>query len=316
VHNAGPATAFDFDVRFRISEPWHTVGGEDDFDKFVGIKHIASLGSGGQTSVFVDWTPETADEPHACVRVDLINLVGTDTNAYDNWAQENLQIVASVTSSPFHPVTYSYNLTNPYDDPALFYFRAEGAPIGWKVELTPRKIRLNPGERMVGQVTVTPPEDAKVCTSQRIQITSWTPRGDTLINVGGGIVQVDLRRPTAITLDADAGRCDDRDWEILIRQAKEKGERLDPEIARKRCGRVVAHGCMKPPIPGQEIILKYVDPLGNVTYRTVKTDENGCFEDFFVSVTGGTWQVSAEYPGGECDAPEVEGPVTVCWCHD
>ena len=49
VHNAGPATAYDFDVRFRISEPYHTVGGEADFDKFVGIKHVASLAAGAQT---------------------------------------------------------------------------------------------------------------------------------------------------------------------------------------------------------------------------------------------------------------------------
>lgn len=315
VHNAGPATAFDFDVRFRISEPYHTVGGEADFDKFVGIKHIDSLGV-GQTNVFVEWTPVTAAEPHACVKVDLINLVGTDTNTNDNWAQENLEIVASITSSPFHPVTYSYNLTNPYQYPALFYFRAEGAPLGWKVILNPRKIRLNPGERIVGQATITPPEKAEVCTSQWIQITSWTPRGDTLINVGGGVVQVDLRRPVAINMKADVSRCRDKDWEILLREAKKQGRKLDPEIVRKRCGRMVVQGCLEPPIPGQEIILKYVDPLGNVTYRTVKTDQNGCFEDFFVSVTGGTWQVSAEYPGGKCEAPKVEGPITVCWCHD
>lgn len=315
VHNAGPATAFDFDVRFRISEPYHTVGGEADFDKFVGIKHIDSLGV-GQTNEFVEWTPATADEPHACVKVDLINLVGTDTNANDNWAQENLEIVTSITSSPFHPVTYNYNLTNPYKDPALFYFRAEGVPPGWKVVLNPRKIRLNPGERMVGQATITPPKNAEVCTSEWIQLTSWTPRGDTLINVGGGVVQVDLRRPVAINMKAAAGRCSGKDWEFLLQEAKKHGKKLDPEIVRKRCGRMIVQGCLVPPIPGQEIILKYVDPLGNVTYRTVKTDENGCFEDFFVSVTGGTWQVSAEYPGGKCEAPKEEGPITVCWCHD
>ncbi len=162
IHNAGPADAFDFDVRFRISEPYHTVGGEADFDKFVGIKHIDVLNAGTTTNVFVEWTPETDDEPHACVMVDIINLVGTDTNPNDNSAQENLHIVASVTSSPFHPVTYSYNLTNPYDRAALFYFRAQGAPKGWTVDLNPRKIQLNPGERMVGSATVTPPPDGKV----------------------------------------------------------------------------------------------------------------------------------------------------------
>jgi hypothetical protein len=315
IHNAGPATAFDFDVRFRISEPYHTVGGEADFDTFVGIKHIDSLAAGVDTNLFVEWTPVTADEPHACVKVDLINLVGTDTNEFDNWAQENLDIVASVTSSPFHPVTYSYNLTNPYNRAALFYFRAEGAPKDWKVELSPRKIRLNPGERMVGQATITPPARAEVCTSERIQITSWTGRGDTLINVGGAVVQVDLRRPVAITLEADAGRCSDNDWGILIRDAKTHGKKLDPELVRKHCGRMVVRGCTHPPQRHQQIILKYIDPLGNVTFHTVTTDANGCYEDFFVSVTGGTWQVTAEYPGGKCEAPGREGPVTVCWCH-
>jgi Subtilase family len=315
VHNTGPATAFDFDVRFRISEPYHTVGGEEDFDKFVGIKHIPSLGPGAETGseLFVEWTPEGSDDPHACVMVDLINLVGTDTNVHDNWAQENLQIVASVTSSPFHPVTYSYNLTNPYEQSSLFYFRADGAPEGWDVELNPYKIRLNPGERMVGQAIITPPTDAQVCTSERIQITTWTPRGDTLINVGGAVVQVDLRRPTVINMDVKTRECDRRDWDLLDPKGRIGG--LFEPAHRKGCGRMTVHGCTDPPMAGQEIILKYVDPTGNVTYHTVKTDENGCFDDFFVSVIGGTWQVSAEYPGGECNAPVVEGPFTVCWCY-
>ena len=315
VHNAGPGIAYDFDVRFRISEPYHTVGGEADFDQFVGIKHVPSLNV-GFTDVFVEWTPRTAAEPHACLMVDLINLVGTDTNPNDNWAQENLEIVASVTSSPFHPVTHSYNLTNPYDRPALFYFRAE-APRDWNVLLEPRKIRLQPGERMVGRATVTPPEDARVCTSERVQITSWTPRGDTLINVGGTVLQVDLRRPTAIRLEAEAGRCTEKDLQQLFANQKQNRKVAEDnrDRDRKRCGRMTVHGCMDPPRPGQQIVLKYVDPLGNVTYRTVITDKNGCFDDIFVSASGGTWQVSAEYLGGKCEAPKVEGPIAVCWCH-
>ena len=314
VTNAGPGTAFDFDVRFRISEPYHTVGGEADFDKFVGIRHVASLPP-GQTNVFIEWTPVTG-VVHSCVNVDLINLVGTDTNPQDNWAQENLDIVTSVTASPFHPVTSRFNLTNPYDRDALFYFRADGAPADWTVVLTPRKIRLAPGDRIVGEVVITPPEKAELCTSQWVQVTSWTPRGDTLINVGGQIVQVDLRRPTVINLRTDAQPCEGVDWEALAEEAKRTGRQPDIELIRKRCGRITAAGCLDPPQAGVEVILRYVDPLGNVTYRTVTTDANGCFEDFMASVSGGTWQVSAEYPGGKCDAPVTEGPVAVCWCHD
>lgn len=86
----------------------------------------------------------------------------------------------------------------------------------------PQKIRLKPGERIAGTVIVTPPKDAEVCTSELIQIISWTPRGDTLVNVGGAAVQIDLRRPTAIKLDVNVGQCDGNDIEELIREAKEK----------------------------------------------------------------------------------------------
>jgi hypothetical protein len=231
ITNDGPATAFDFDVRFRISEPYHTVGGVADFDTFIGIAHITSLAP-GSTNVFVEWTPADDGESHACVLVDIINLVGTDTNPNDNEAQENLRKVTSVTASPFHPVTYPFDLTNPYDEPALFYFRAEGAPAGWKVELTPRKILLNPGERAAGTAVITPPEDAEVCTTEYIDITSWTPRGDTMINVGGGIAQVDLRRPTAITLEAGTEECRKEDFEDLYRRFHED-DNADERKARQ-----------------------------------------------------------------------------------
>ena len=63
----------------------------------------------------------------ACVRDGGHNQPGGHRHEpFDNSAQENLDIVASVTSSPFHPVRPTVNLTNPYDREALFYFRAEG----------------------------------------------------------------------------------------------------------------------------------------------------------------------------------------------
>lgn len=314
VRNAGPATAFDFDIRFRISEPYHTVGGQADFSKFVGIRHVASLAPGASTDVFVPWTPATGSDPHTCVLVDLINLVGTDTNPNDNSAQENLDVVTSITASPFHPVTSAFGLTNPYEETALFYFRVDGAPDDWRVEVVPRKIRLAAGERMGGTVTMTPPPDAEVCTTEHVSVTSWSPRGDTLINVGGQVVQVDLRRATMMRFDADTGTCDGRDWERLLAEAKEHGLEPDLELIRRRCNRIEAHGCLNPPLAGVEVILKYVDPLGNVTYRTVVTDRNGCFEDFMVSTAGGTWQASAEFPGGRCEGPVTSHPVTVCTC--
>lgn len=308
IHNNGPGTAYNFDVRFRISEPYHTVGGKADFDQFVGIKHIDKLEKNKLAIVYVEWTPQAGKNTHACVLVDLINLVGNDTNPNDNEAQENLRKVKSITSSPFHPVEYRYNLTNPYDEQALFYFRAEGAPPDWQVTLSPWKILLDPGDRMTGLATIQPPSEAEICTSEHIQITSWTPRGDTLIPVGGAVVQVDLRRPTLLTLDVGAERCRDEDYEQLYE------EQIDPDKVQRRCGRIIARGCTDPPLPGQEIIVKFTDPLGNPVFHTVVTNEYGCFEDFLVTVTGGNWKVTAEYEGGECEGSITAGPETICWC--
>lgn len=83
---------------------------------------------------------------------------------------------------------------------------------------------------------------------------------------------------------------------------------------RRACTRVTARGCTMPPLPNQEIIVKFTDPDGNAVYHTVKTDAKGCFEDFLVTVKEGTWKVTAEYGGHRCQAPVTTEPETVCWC--
>jgi hypothetical protein len=218
-------------------------------------------------------------------------------------AQENLHEVASITASPFHPVTSRYDLSNPYDEPALFYFRAVGAPPDWSVVLNPKKILLNPGERVEGTATITPPENAKVCTTKYIQVTSWTPRGDTIIPVGGEVVKVDLRKQTLLTLDAGVGDC---------RRNDNPATGVTAAVNDKEsCSRITVSGCTNPKLPNQQIIVKFIDPDGNPVYHTVMTDANGCFEDFLVTVKPGNWKVEAEYEGDECQGPATTDPGTV-----
>ena len=40
------------------------------------------------------------------------------------------------------------------------------------------------------------------------------------------------------------------------------------------------------------------------------TDENGCFEDFYVVVEGGTWSATASYAGDDCNGPVDTGDIT------
>ncbi len=345
VINDGPGTAFDFDVKFRVSEPYHTVGGEADFDSFVGIKHIASLGAGASEVVSVDWTPDPGDDPHTCVRVDLVNLVGTDTNPHDNWAQENLREVTSTSSSPFHPVDVPFTLKNPYDQGAVFYFRADHVPPGWDAVLSPRKIWLASGEKMTGTATITPPLRAKHCTDQRIEITSWTPRGITLVQVGGTSVQVQLRRPTDLTVDIEGRRCDERTHKqfleyfknqqaylkhleqkerqrTIARLLKEQFEEYqkhyekeqEQQREQKRCFVVVAKGCTNPKLPFQEIIVAFTSPTGEKIYQTVVTDENGCYEAMHIDVNGGVWIAEATYRGDKCQSETTTPPRSACIC--
>lgn len=373
VTNDGPATAFDFDVRFRISDPYHTVGGEADFDTFVGIAHVDSLAAGASTNVKVDWTPQNTGESHACLLVDIINLVGTDTNPNDHEAQENLNKVTSTTASPFKPVTSHFTLSNPYPEQALFYFRIDGAPDDWTTSLSPRKIRLQPGEKFTGTATITPPPDGELCSTRFLRITSWTPRGDTMIPLGGAMVQVDLRRPTTVTLDAVSVECRDEDLKRLLEELRDRKEDrpkaeatlrrlvlrkfpdareddiatalaflelsdhalttgdllahwdglfrpggeadpdrdrtdVDPKELLRSCTRIVGKGCTDPALPGQEIVVRFTGPDGDVEYQTVVTDEHGCFEAFTVTVDEGVWRVEAEYPGGRCDGPATSRP--------
>src|SRR6185436_17619992 len=82
VHNRGPATAYDVEVRFLISAPYHTIGDEASFDiyKIVFIDHIDP---GHDADAYVIWHPAPAGDPHNCVKVELRNLV-SDNNASNN----------------------------------------------------------------------------------------------------------------------------------------------------------------------------------------------------------------------------------------
>jgi hypothetical protein len=322
IHNPGPGDAFDFDVFFRISEPYHTVGDAADFDTFLGQRHVDRLNAGDDWIGFVPWTPVDDGDPHSCAWITLPHVFN-DINEFNNEAQQNLKEVESVTASPYEPATYRFDLTNPYDEPALIYFRVEGVPADWNAALNPKKALLNVGQRILGELTLQPPDDAPPCNDFQIDVTSWTPRGDTLIQVGGGTVQVDLRNRTKMTLETGLRDCNPKMiaelWQRLQRRLTERslqgyygpGVPTHQAPFKEPCAIITAQGCTDPPRPNEEIIVKYIDPSGNPVYHTVVTDAAGCFEDFYVVVEGGPWEVTAEYTGNDCDGAVVVGPVDV-----
>jgi hypothetical protein len=244
-----------------------------------------------------------------------IPSVFNDVNERNNSAQQNLKEIASSQSSPYGSVTYKFGFTNPEDTKELFYFRVEGIPDHWFSELNPAKAHLDPDQRIECSLKVKPPDDAEVCTDHPISVTSWIARGHTLLPVGGGTVQVDLRERTNMTVTAELTDCNPE-------YIKKFGEVIidpNPNNRERGCMAILAEGCTTPPRPNEEIILRYEHPDGYPIYRTVVTDENGCYTDQHVVAEGGLWEIKAEYPGNDCAGPssdETEVDIDIPRTHD
>ena len=307
IHNPGPGDAFDVTVSVRVSEPYHTIGGAPDFNRFVSQKFYAKIDAGATITDYVIWKPNGEEAMHACIKVE-IHEVFNDINDFNNKAQQNTNVVESSTASPYEPVNYQFSVTNPYDYYQLFYFRLEGLPEGWTYTFTENKKRLSAHERYEGSLTVFPPEDAKVCTDHTMYVTSWMPRGNTLVQYGGGTLQVNLRNRTTLTADTRLVRCD-RKVNSLSHFTSDRFSR----VKNPKCFQVLTQGCTDPVRANEEIILRYESPDGDPVYRVVMTDENGCYSDTYVVTEGGEWKVSATYKGDDCSGSTTTGrqPVEV-----
>lgn len=304
INNPGDGNAFDFDVFVRVSEPYHTVGGNADFNVFVEKKHFTILNAGATETFFVNWTPNNDGNPHSCIEVSIPNVFN-DVNPNNNRAQQNTTEVASTTASPYTSVTYPFTLTNPQNYQALFYFRPEGIPNDWTYTLTPRSAVLNAGEKVNASLTLQPPIDAAVCQDMKVSVSSWEATGNTLVRVGGGTVNVQLRKQTNLDITAK-DTCNYRRRKDVIYSSTNPGQTTGA-ASNVKCG-ILSGGCTNPPLPFTEIVIKYTTEDGYPFYKTVTTDAYGCFSDFFETVEGGLWEVSATFPGDSCQGPATGGP--------
>ncbi|MDE3249192.1 MAG: S8 family serine peptidase, partial [Bacteroidota bacterium] len=270
IHNPGPGTAFDVTVSVRLSEPWHTVGGVDDFNRFVAQKFYASIAPGADQVDFVEWTPVAGAEPHNCIKVTIENVFN-DVNTFNNTAQKNVDVRESRTASPYEPVTFHFSATNPYDYYQLIYFRAENLPRGWTAHFSESKRLFTAHERFEGTLTIQPPDTAAVCTDRLIYVTSWMPKGNTLIPLGGSTLQIDLRSRTTLTANTTSAPC-----------GRTNNKALSSGYSSAKCYTLTTTGCTNPVRPNEDIIIRYDDPDGNPVFRTVKTDAMGCYSDTYV----------------------------------
>jgi len=324
VRNYGPGTAYDVQVRFMLSAPYHTVGDVGSFDIFK-IVYIDQIPANEYRDVYAVWEPAGAGDPHNCVKVEILN-VPNDTNASNNTAQHNFQVEYPTHGSPYDEITFNFQVKNPHTTSTLVYFRAEGIPSAWSKTITPTRKRLAIDETTTGTLKFQPNEAAPTCTDHELHVTGWIPRGDTLIPLGGVRVDADLRNRTLIADKVTAFACGggkktdtrptvdtrrppvvDDGSGALARASAEYGAFLaqfDKKMPpRGSCAVIEASGCTSPPRPHEKILIRYRDSAGNPVYHEVETDANGCYSDFYVAVSGGDWTATATYAGDRCSAP-------------
>jgi hypothetical protein len=225
VSNRGPADAFDVEVAFFFSEPYHTVDGEDAFDEFKSV-FLDKVESGKDETAYVTWTPETGVDPHTCARVELRRLFD-DTNAANDEAQRNLEIDHSVHGSPYTPVEFPFMVRNEESKARLVYFRVEGVPAGWTWSVAPSKALVAPGAMASATLKLQPPPDAADCTSHKLYVTGWIPRGDTIVRLGGTTVDVQLQQKTTVRVSAQLEACRPED----LRPSSEEQEPTKEEAS-------------------------------------------------------------------------------------
>jgi M6 family metalloprotease-like protein len=301
VYNDGPAPAYDTEVRFLLSAPYHTVDGVDSFDLYRSV-YIPLIPAGEYRDVYVVWRPVGVDDPHNCVKVQLRRM-SSDTNASDNEAQENLWVKESSHGSPYDVVDFGFQLKNAGEKEQLVYFRYEGLPGHWTQDFGPTKAVVAPGELLEGRLKFQPDEKDPDCVEHDAHVTAWTPRGDTLVRLGGATVRVPLRQRTTVFLEMGGFPVSCKEFPAYHQEPDEKRRVYfyDPQNPPELCGLVHVKGYTKPARPHAPLRVRYADPMGNPVYQTVVTTSDGEFEDYRLTVEGGPWSATVIYPGdGKC----------------
>jgi M6 family metalloprotease-like protein len=325
IRNKGPGTAHNVRVDFWLSEPYHAIDGTDtDPDTGGNIafnKHYFTVINDlpmGDLPVYVEWKPDPLPpgqtQPHTCVKV-KIQKVFNDTDDLNQASQENIDEYDTTSGSPYTPVVNQFRVVNPYDHPILVYLRADDVPVGWTADVTPKKAWLAVGASVDASVTIQPPLDYLVCSTEFVKVTAWYPSGDTLLRLGGTAARVNLKKRVQLDTQSTVGPCP-RKPAVEVRSAE------------GRCVAIGERGCTQPPQPFEHITLEYTDPNGDPVYHDVVTEANGCFEDFLVNAQPGAWSAQAEYLGTECAAqaasrpsdvnvpPTDQGMLAACKCCD
>lgn len=261
IHNDGNIDRTNVPVRFEVVKP-AAIGpapGQPIGDTRIDIpKRDFALAR-------VDWTPRASNEGHVCIRA-TVDPDNDELSELNNEAQENITEWYAEASSPYDPVAFRYQVSNPLPERAPIRLRAKGLTPGWTLEVDPYEFWLDAGEVLEAQAV--------------LRADSRIPFDDVLVEEGMSIPVVSLE---GLVLD-------DHTWVPFggisgAAHAVRKTD-LETEIEPFGSDRVIVSGRATSrsspeggPVAGATVGLRVFVPGGdNISFARAKTDANGRFE--------------------------------------
>jgi hypothetical protein len=315
IRNQGQADATNFETHLEIREPWGAGGPWRSLTvETVPLLQGFDTNPNAYQIVSAEWTP--VGDVHSCVKLSL-HGVANDINEENNWTQENISEFTTTTGSPYEPVTSRFSVENPYSEEIVVFFKLDGLPESWSYIVSPQRLVIPAGGVGDAQITIQPSDAAPVCSREEITVNAYTPRVDTLKQLGGITLNVGLKNPLTVTANTrmQCGAID----------GKYGKQRLTHDMDRQTACAIYTEGCTEPGLPNTQVAIVYTAPDGSKQVRYVTTDENGCYLDMLPVTDSGLWQTQVVVEETDCreeaktDPVSVNaGPVSPCsgpwWC--
>ncbi|MBT9556112.1 MAG: hypothetical protein IV100_08795 [Myxococcales bacterium] len=322
VRNRGPSDATQVVVNFSLSSPQFALGGVGDY-VHKATATLPLVRAGSFADAYFTWTPTSSDDALASVRVVASAAGGVEDQPHDNTAHRALRVGLTEHEGEYTSASLPFRITNAdLENGRTVFFRVDGLPDDWAAVLPEATIRIGEGERHEGLFSVTPPAGLPDGRDLDIHLSAWTPRGDTLVPLGGATLRVGLRRRTDATVTASVVPCDSGALASIQAAMTADGAyrgRVDcgpgpcgPPPPELGCVVVQYTACAQPGQAGQRVSLSVIDAEGYPVHHDAVLGDDGCVADVFLPDAGGEHRVRVTFQGNKLVGPaEAEALVAI-----
>jgi len=216
VWNFGNATAENVQIGLVTKQP----GGSGDWETIPEMSKVlpAPLGpsaSDGPQIIDFDWPVTNEFDGHVCFRAQIgdrdvprddngLALASDDTNANNDWAQQNAFIFEAPANSPPEPVQFTHQVLNKGSYVEEVHLQPYGLARGSKVTVSPEKLQISPFSRGLFQIKVELEEHllkAKCNKDITFVLEAWRRNDDSYERWSGAKYTIKPRFKTTTTLD-------------------------------------------------------------------------------------------------------------------